>query len=182
MRSLKVFESVSVDGYFADSSGDIGFAHDVAPDPEFGDWVAQNAGSEGDLLFGRKTYQMMEAFWTSAIAAKQMPEVAKGMNDAKKYVASRTLRPTWVNSQLLEGDMVAAVGALKQSAGPPLVLLGSGSLALALGEAGLVDEYQFVVVPRALGSGRTLFSNNTKLRLREQRAFNNGNVVLTYAT
>jgi dihydrofolate reductase len=61
-------------------------------------------------------------------------------------------------------------------------LLGSGSLALALGEAGLVDEYQFVVVPRALGSGRTLFSNNTKLRLREQRAFNNGNVVLTYAT
>jgi dihydrofolate reductase len=182
MRSLKVFESVSVDGYFADRSGDIGFAHDVAPDPEFGGWVAQNASSGRDLLFGRKTFQMMEAFWTSAMAAAQMPEVARSMNAATKYVASRTLEPTWANSRLLEGELIGAVRALKQTAGPPLVLLGSGSLALALGEAGLVDEYQFVVVPRALGSGRTLFSSNTKLRLADQRVFKNGNVVLTYAT
>jgi len=61
------------------------------------------------------------------------------------------------------------------------VILGSGSVVSALGEAGLVDEYQLVVIPAALGGGRTLFPKNKKLRLVDQRGFKNGNVVLTYA-
>jgi dihydrofolate reductase len=182
MRTLKVFESISVDGYFADSAGDMSFAHAVAPDPEFFAWVGQNASAGRELLFGRKTYEMMEHFWTSPEAHERMPAVAKGMNTARKYVASRTIEPTWANSQLLDGDLVSAVRALKQRKGPPVVILGSASVVTRLGEEGLVDEYQFVVIPTALGSGRTVFSRGAKLRLIDQRAFKNGNVVVTYAS
>ncbi|HEY8945366.1 MAG TPA: dihydrofolate reductase family protein [Polyangiaceae bacterium] len=181
MRRLKVFESISIDGYFTDKTGDMSFAHAVAPDPEFFAWVGKNASAGRELLFGRKTYQMMEAFWTSPEAKERMPVVAKGMNAARKYVASRTIAPRWANSQLVEGDLVRGVGALKEGDGPPIVILGSGSVVATLGEAGLIDEYQFVVIPAALGGGRTLFSESQKLRLVDQRSFANGNVVLTYA-
>ncbi len=105
--------------------------------------------SGGEVLFGRKTYQMMEAFLPTPMAAQQMSEVAKGMNAANKYVASRTIRSTWNNSHLLEGDLVNAVRDLKSSNGPDIVVLGSGSIAAQLGEPGLVDEYQFVIIPIA---------------------------------
>src|ERR1700760_2627240 len=113
MKKLRVFESISVDGYFADAQGDMSWAHDGSADPEFGKWVSNNASGGGELLFGRKTYQMMEGFWTSPMAAKQMPVVAEGMNKARKYVASRTIQPTWKNTQLLSGDLAEAVRALK---------------------------------------------------------------------
>lgn len=182
MRKLSVFESISVDGYFTDAQGDMSWAHAGRDDAEFGAWVAQNASSGGELLFGRKTYQMMEAFWPTPLAAQQMPAVAAGMNAAKKYVASRTIRPTWNNTHLIEGDLVAAVRALKAAAGPDITVLGSGSVAAALGEAGLVDVYQLVIVPVALGGGRTVFTKARALRLVDQRAFRCGNVVVTYAT
>jgi dihydrofolate reductase len=181
MSKLRVFESISVDGYFSDESGHIGWAHAGQADPEFASWVGNNASAGGALLFGRITYQMMEAFWPTPAAAQQMPIVAKGMNAAKKLVASRTLTPTWNNTQLLKGDLIEAVRALKQEAGLGITLLGSGSVAAQLGAAGLVDEYQFVVVPVALGGGRTVFEKARELRLIEHRAFKGGNVVLTYA-
>jgi dihydrofolate reductase len=182
MNKLSVFESISVDGYFTDAGGDIGWAHVGQEDPEFAAWVGGNATSGGALLFGRKTYQMMEAFWPTPAAAQQMPEVARGMNAARKYVASRTVRPTWKNAHLIEGDLVQAVRALKATAGAGVTVLGSGSVVAQLGEAGLVDQYQFVIVPVALGAGRTVFTKGRKLRLVDQRAFRGGNVVVTYAT
>lgn len=182
MRKLRVFESISVDGYFTDADGDISWAHAGREDAEFADWVGANASSGGELLFGRKTYQMMEAYWPTALAAKQMPVVAKGMNAAKKYVASRTIQPTWNNTRLLDGDLVQSVRAVKASEGPDITVLGSGSIAAQLGEAGLVDSYQFVIVPIALGSGRTVFTQARKLRLVDHHVFRCGNVVVTYVT
>jgi len=182
MRKLRVFESISVDGYFTDANGDMSWAHAGREDAEFAEWVSGNASSGGDLLFGRKTYQMMEAFWPTPMAAQQMPAVAKGMNAARKYVVSRTIQPAWSNTHLLEGDPVKAVEDLKASDGPGIAVLGSGSVAAQLGEAGLVDEYQFVIIPVALGGGRTVFTKGCKLRLVYQRAFRCGNVVVTYAT
>lgn len=181
MQKLRVFESISVDGYFTDANSDMSWAHAGQADPEFADWVGGNASSGGALLLGRKTYQMMEAFWPTPIAAQQMPVVAKGMNAARKYVASRTIQPTWTNTHLLKGDLIEAVRALKESEGAGITLLGSGSVAAQLGDAGLVDEYQFVVVPVALGAGRTVFTKRSGLRLVQQRAFRCGNVVVTYA-
>jgi dihydrofolate reductase len=182
MRKLRVFESTSVDGYFVDANGDISWAHAGREDSEFADWVSGNASSGGELLFGRKTYQMMEAFWPTPIAAQQMPAVAKGMNAARKYVVSRTIQPTWNNTHVLKGDLMKVLENLKSSDGPDITVLGSGSVAAQLGEAGLVDEYQFVIIPVALGGGRTVFTKGRKLRLLHQRAFRCGNVVVTYAT
>jgi dihydrofolate reductase len=181
MRKLRVFESISIDGYFADADGDIGWAHSGREDVEFAEWVGANASKGGALLFGRKTYQMMEAFWPTPIAAQQMPEVAKGMNAAKKFVASRTIKPTWNNSLLLGTDLVKSMRDIKAGDGPDITVLGSGSVAAQLGEARLVDEYQFVIIPVALGEGRTIFTKIAKLHLLEQRAFRGGNVVVTYA-
>jgi dihydrofolate reductase len=181
MRKLRVFESISVDGYFTDVSGDMRWAHAGREDAEFADWVGGNASSGGELLFGRKTYQMMEAFWPTPMAAQQMPAVAKGMNAATKYVASKTIQPTWKNTHLLKGDLLNAVRDLKASDGPDIALLGSGSVAVQLGEASLVDEYQFVIIPVGLGGGRTVFARGQKLRLLNQRAFRCGNVAVTYA-
>lgn len=181
MAKLRVFESISIDGYFTDGNGDLAWAHNGRDDPEFSAWVGRNANSGGVLLFGRKTYQMMEAFWPTPAAAQQMPEVAKGMNAATKYVASRTIQPTWQNTRLLKGELADAVRALKQAEGPSIAVLGSGSIAAQLGEAGLVDEYQFVIQPVALGAGRTIFTKPRSLRLIEQRTFACGNVVVTYA-
>lgn len=177
---LRVFESISIDGYFTGANDDNSFAYAVPPDPEFMAWVSQNAQSGSALLFGRKTYEQMAAFWPTPMAAGQMPEVAKGMNAATKYVASRTIRPTWTNTTLLEGELVSAVKKLKAHE-RDITVLGSGSIAAQLGEAGLVDEYQFVVIPVALGAGRTVFTAGSGLRLVEQRAFRNGNVAVTYA-
>lgn len=182
MGKLRVFESLSVDGYFVDANGDIGWAHAGRDDPEFAAWVAGNASSGGELLFGRKTYQLMEAFWTTPAAAQQMPDVARGIHAAKKHVASRTIQPRWNNAHLLKGSLAEAVLDLKAGAGGGITVLGSGSVATQLGEAGLVDEYQFVMVPVALGGGRTLFTRRCRLRLVDQRVFGCGNVVLTYAT
>lgn len=178
---LSVFESISIDGYFTGANDDNSFAYAVPPDPEFLAWVGQNAQSGDALLFGRKTYEQMAAYWPTPLAAQQMPEVAKGMNAARKYVASRTIQPTWENTTVLEGDLISAVKALKAREGSGITVLGSGSIVAQLGEAGLVDEYQFVVIPVALGTGRTVFTSGSGLRLVEQRAFRNGNVAVTYA-
>ncbi len=181
MKKLRVFESISIDGYFTDRGGDMSWAHAGQDDAEFAGWVGDNASRGGELLFGRVTYQMMEAFWPTPLAAQQMPVVAKGMNAAKKHVASRSLKPTWNNTHLLQGELVEAVRALKGGEGPGITVLGSGDVAAQLGEAGLVDEYQFVIIPIALGAGRTVFTAGRKLRLVDQRAFRSGNVVVTYA-
>jgi dihydrofolate reductase len=181
VRKLRVFESISIDGYFTDSHGDMSWAHSGRDDAEFGRWVGSNAGLGSDLLFGRKTYEQMVAFWPTPMAAQQMPEVAKGMNAAKKYVASKTIQPTWNNTQLLQGDLVTAARKLKATAGPDMVVLGSGSIATQLGDAELVDEYQFVIIPIALGGGRTVFASGHRLRLLEHRIFRCGNVAVTYA-
>ena len=180
MRVLRVFESISVDGYFADANNRMDWAHATPQSPEFGAWVNGNASSGGALLFGRITYDMMASFWPTPIAAQQLPEVARGMNAAVKYVATRTITPTWTNTTRLEGDAVHAIRSLKATDGPDITLLGSGSLAAQLGAAGLVDEYQFVIIPTALGAGRTVFSTPFTLKLVDQRAFPCGRVVVTY--
>src|ERR1044071_8544871 len=113
MPRLNMFNSVSLDGYFTDAHNDMSWAHAGGDDAEFRAFIAGNASGAGGLIFGRVTYEMMVAFWPTPAAAQQMPDVAKGMNSAKKYIASRTIQPTWSNAHLLTGDLVKAVEDLK---------------------------------------------------------------------
>src|SRR5262249_55361470 len=166
MRKLIVFESVTLDGYFSGPGGDLGWAYAFrtpaearkGADPEFQKFVQGNASSGGVLLFGRVTYQMMESYWPTPAAAENDPVVARGMNEAEKLVFSRKLRKAgWSNTALVSEEPAEAVRKLKRQPGKDLVVLGSGSIVAQLAEAGLVDDYQFVVKPVALGGGRTLF-------------------------
>lgn len=182
MRKIHVFNNLSLDGYFADASGAMDWAH--KQDEEWNAFSGENAGGEGELLFGRVTYEMMASFWPTPQAAQMMPEVAAGMNAMRKYVFSRTLASAdWQNTTLLSGDLADQARILKSQPGPGLVILGSGSIVSQLTEAGLIDSYQLVICPIVLGSGRTLFETvraNVQLRLVNSRTFQNGNVVLSY--
>jgi dihydrofolate reductase len=184
MRGLTVFNSVTLDGYFTDAGGDMSWAH--RSDPEWISFSAENAGSGGELLFGRITYDMMRSFWPTPEALKQLPDVARGINGAPKVVFSRTVdRPSWENTRVVKGDPVAAVRKMKEESGPPLVLMGSGTIVAQLTDARLIDEYQVVLVPLVLGAGRTMFDGVKRrldLKLKKTRPFKNGNIVLWYET
>lgn len=182
MRRLSVFDNVSLDGFFTDAKNDMSWAH--KHDEEWNAFASGNASGQGELLFGRLTYEMMAAFWPTPQAAQILPQVAAGMNAMRKHVFSRTLeRVSWQNASLLKGDLVSETKRLKEQPGPDLVILGSGSIVSQLSQEGLIDEYQIVVNPVIIGKGKTLFEGvRTKLPLErtKTRAFANGNVLLCY--
>ena len=182
MRTLSVFNNISLDGYFTDALNDMSWAHG-ADDADFNAFVAGNASGDGVLVFGRITYDMMAGWWPSDMAAQAMPEVAAGMNAMTKYVFSRSMTSAdWQNTQVFNEDAVEAMRRLKAGAGGAMVVLGSGSLMSQLAKAGLVDDYQVVVCPVVLGAGRTMFEgiDRRDLTLTESRAFKNGKVFLRY--
>jgi dihydrofolate reductase len=184
MRSLSVFNHMSVDGYFVDLKGDMTFARKDHADAEWRAFVAENAGSGGALLFGRVTYELMASYWPTPVALTNDPEVAGHMNALPKVVFSRTLqRASWANTTLVRGDAAAAIRKMKAEPGPSMAILGSGKLVAALAPEGVIDEYQVVVNPVVLGGGRTMFDGvreKLALRLIRTRAFGNGCVLLCY--
>jgi dihydrofolate reductase len=185
MQRLTVFNNISLDGYFVDGSGDMTWAHERSDD-EWNEFAAQNAsgGEGGQLLFGRITYDLMVAFWPTPAAFESNPTVAEQMNALDKVVYSRTMEEaTWENTTLVTHDLEDDVRQRKAADGAGLVVMGSGTIVSQLAEAGLIDEFQFVINPVVLGQGRTLFETVTKrfdVTRTSERAFGNGNVVITY--
>ena len=140
MRKLSVFNSVSMDGHYTDANNDMSWAHEGADDPELMEFTKGNAQGTNALVFGRVTYEMMGAFWPTPEAAKKMPEVARGMNEAPKYVFSRTLdKVSWSNCTLLKEDPAKAIARIKQTPGPDMTVLGSGTIVAQLAEARLTE-------------------------------------------
>jgi dihydrofolate reductase len=185
MRKLIVFNNVSLDGYFVDRKGEMDWAHSSAPDPEFDQFVAGNAGAGGTLVFGRITYELMAGYWPTSLARQNDPVVAEHMNILPKVVFSRTLEEaSWSNTRLLRGNPPDEIRKLKQEPGDGMAILGSGSIVRQLAREGLIDEYQLVVCPVVLGAGRTMFDGldeRLKLELKQTRRFANGKVYLSYA-
>jgi len=182
MRSLIVFNHVSLDGYFVDKKGDMRWAH--KQDPEWNEFVAGNARGGGVLLFGRVTYEMMASYWPTPMAAQNSPAVAEHMNNLQKVVFSRTLeKASWNNTKLVKGDLATEVRKMKQESGEGLVIMGSGTIVSQLAQEGLIDEFQVVMCPIVIGTGRTLFEGVTEklsLKLTKSRTFGNGNVYTCY--
>ncbi len=185
MRKLLVFNSVTLDGYFTDQNGDMSWAH-KQDDPEWNAFTAENAESGGELLFGRVTYELMASFWPTPAAAQMLPEIAENMNKAPKVVFSRKMdKASWNNTRVIKGDLAEEIRKLKEAPGDGLVLMGSGTIISKIALKGVIDEYQMVVNPLALGKGRTMFDgieDKLNLTLTSTRAFQNGNVLLTYKT
>ena len=184
MRSLTVFNHVTLDGYFVDANGDMSWAHKDPNDAEWNAFVAENASGGGELVFGRITYDMMAGFWPTPAAIQSFPVVAERMNNLPKVVFSRTMdKASWNNTRLMKGDLAAETRKLKSEPGTGLVIFGSGSVVAQLAQEGLIDEYQLVVNPIVVGKGRTMFDGIKKklaLKLKRTRTFANGNVLLCY--
>ncbi len=139
-------------------------------------------GKDRELVLGRKTYEIFEAYWP------YQPEdnpIARTLNAARKYVASRTLKKLqWENSILLGEDVVGAITALKAQPGLDLQIIGSGNLIQSLQAASLIDEYHVWTFPIILGRGKRLFKATAKpgaLRLVSTQASTTGVVMSTYA-
>src|SRR5919106_851086 len=137
-------------------------------------------GKPFDLVLGRKTYEIFAAYWPNA------PEEAGGkpLNDATKYVASKTLKSLdWDPSVLLEGDAAKAVAALKQQEGPELQVHGSGNLIQTLLQNNLIDMFHLWTFPVVVGSGKRLFADGTSpggLKLVDTTVSTTGVVIGTY--
>jgi dihydrofolate reductase len=150
----------------------------------------ENLARADALLFGRVTYEMMEAAWRALARTGArlnwmepwMEPFARAIDAAKKYVVSSTLdRVDW-NAELVRGDLGKAVEQLKRESGKGL-FVGGVKLPLALAELGLIDEYEFVVHPRLAGQGPTLFAGLSKhldLKLVSRLEFGSGAVAMRY--
>src|SRR5258708_10680495 len=146
-------------------------------DEEFDGHAAENLAQADALLFGRVTYEMMEAAFRPPARTGARPDwmepFARTIDAAKEYVVTGTMdRVDW-NAELVRGDLGKAVQQLKRESGEGL-LMGGVKLPLALAELGLIDEYEFLVQPRLAGHGPTLFAGLSKrvdLKLVSRRAF-----------
>jgi dihydrofolate reductase len=158
----------------------------MIPDEELHRHATESIDQADALLFGRITYEMMEAAWRSSSRTEVLPEwtdpFARTIDAAKKYVVSSTLERVDWNAELVRGDLAEAVQELKREPGDGL-FTGGVKLPLALAELGLIDEYEFVVHPRLAGHGPTLFAGLSKhvdLKLVSRLEFGSGAVALRY--
>jgi dihydrofolate reductase len=188
MRKLLVTTFVTLDGVMQSPGGpeedDENFTYGGWSVPFWDDTMSEVMGGimgkPFDLLLGRKTYEIFAAYWPNA------PEEAgaKPLNDATKYVASRT-SPTldWGPAVPIEDDVADAVAELKRGEGPELQVHGSGNLIQTLLQNGLVDEFHVWVFPVMVGPGKRLFAGGTvpaSLRLVGTTTSTTGVVIATY--
>src|SRR5256886_17067336 len=173
MRPLRYSINVTLDGCCDHRAG-------IPPDEDLFRNAVENLAQADALLFGRVTYEMMEAGWRRPAQPGARPgwmePFAQTINAAKKYVVSSTLdRVDW-NAELVRGDLGKAVEQLKRESGKGL-LVGGVKLPLTLTELRLIDEYEFVVHPRLAGHWPTLFAGLSKhvdLKLVSRLEFGSG--------
>jgi dihydrofolate reductase len=181
MRLLRYSINVTLDGCCDHRA--------IPADEDLHRYWAESLAQAGALLFGRVTYEMMEAAWrlpATGVKPEWMPDwmepFARTIDAAKKYVVSGTLdRVDW-NAELVRGDLGKAVQQLKEEPGKGL-FVGGVKLPLALAELGLIDEYEFVVQPRLAGHGPTLLaglSTYVDLKLVSLQEFASGAVAMRY--
>ena len=180
MRPLRYSINVTLDGCCDHREGIV--------DEDLHRHATENLAQADALLFGRVTYEMMEAAWRwpAGVRPDWMADwtepFARTIDAAKKYVVSSTLERVDWNAELVRGDLGKAVEQLKQESGKGL-FVGGVMLPQALAELGLIDEYEFVVHPRVAGHGPTLFAGLSKpidLKLISRLEFGSGAVAMRY--
>ena len=181
MPKLNAFNFVTLNGLLKGPNEDISWHRHGGEESEYSTEMLESGNT---LLFGRVTYEMMAGFWSTPAALEAFPAVADGMSRADKVVFSRTLTSVdWNNTRLVNGNVEEEVRAMKAAPGKDMTILGSGSIVSQLADRGLIDEYQIMVDPVALGDGTPLFKgikNELKLRLTSTRTFGSGIVLLRY--
>ena len=184
MRKLKIIEHISLDGVIQVSGedGDFPYGDWTAPyrTPAGRDAMLAAHGERFDLLFGRRTYDILSGFWPKAPSSP----MADRLNAATKYIA--THRPeglAWGPAESLGPDIVEGIRRIKAQDGPDLILSGSSTLTSPLLEHGLADEVLLVVYPVLLGTGKRVFAEGTPPRsfeLVSTKALASGVIISTY--
>jgi dihydrofolate reductase len=172
MRKLIVTEFITLDGVYDES---IPWRNAYSPDD--GQFKYDELFASDALLFGRVTFEGFVKYWPSATGA-----FAERMNKLPKFVATTSLKSLEWNASILEGDVIAAVRALKRQVGGNILTYGSGTFVQTLLRHGLVDELRLMVFPLVLGSGKRLFSSGDRLSLEliSSRDLGAGVMLLTY--
>jgi dihydrofolate reductase len=194
MRKVIVNEFMSLDGVAqapggADEDSSGGFAHGgwhmrYMEDEVARKWVLESIVEAGGFLLGRRTYEIFAAYWPNAPEEEQV--IAEPLNGKPKYVASTTLTEPldWQNSTLIDGDVAAALAALKQEGEGDLHVIGSTELVRTLIEHDLVDEFRLMIDPVMLGGGKRIFRDDGSLRplrLIDGQVTSTGAILATYA-
>jgi len=178
MRPLRYSINVTLDGCCDHRA--------IPADEDLHRHAVENLNRADALLFGRVTYEMMEAAWRPPVPTGSRPDwmepFGRAIDAAKKYVVSSTLDRVGWNAQLLRGDLRKAVEQLKRAPGKGL-FTGGVKLPMALAELGLIDEYELVVHPRLAGHGPALFAGLSKpidLKLVGRLELGSGAVAMQY--
>ena len=194
MRKIIVSEFLTLDGVMQapgspdeDRSG--GFKHGGWQLPNFDEIgakaIIEGLTEAGGFVLGRKTYEIFAAYWPTAPAEEQA--FAEPLNNLPKFVASKTMREplAWNNSTLIAGDVAKEVAKLKRQSGNDLRVIGSGELVQTLMKHDLVDEYDLMIHPLILGSGKHLFregGSKQTLMLLDFKTTSKGVTILKYKT
>lgn len=193
MRKIIVNEFLSLDGVAQAPGGEDedttgGFQHGGWSFEYFDEsaqrWVVEGLTSAGGFVLGRRTYETFAAYWPNAPEEEQV--LAEPLNTQPKYVATTTLTEplVWENSTVLDGDVAAAVAALKQGDGADLQVIGSTQLVKTLIQHDLVDEFRVMIDPLLLGGGKRIFPDDGErrpLRLVESEVTTTGAILASYA-
>jgi dihydrofolate reductase len=191
MRRLVVLSFISLDGVMQAPGGP---EEDPAGGFKHGGWVfgyfddflfkvmVKQMSTPFDLLLGRKTYEIFAAYWPYVNAHKN-PFAAK-LNNAKKYVASKTLtKLDWNNSELIDGDVTKGIKRIKEQDGPEIQVHGSGNLIQTLLKHDLVEELWLKIFPVTLGVGKRLFAEGAipaGFKLLESGISSSGVIIASY--
>jgi len=181
MRTLSAFNFITLNGFLSSIDDDISWHKHGEEENQY---ASESLKSGNILLFGRRTYEMMAGYWPTPMAMQNDPTVAGGMNNAEKIVFSKTLKTaSWKNTKILAEGIAEKVSKLKQTTGNNLTLLGSGSIVSHFAEHGLIDEFQIMIDPVAIGEGIPIFKgikHPLDLKLTNMRTFKSGVVLLSY--
>jgi dihydrofolate reductase len=187
MRKLNYIMHISLDGYYADSNGNMRWVH---MDDTIGAWVHKVIEQCETAVYGRVTFQMMESFWPTVEqhpdfkTSTHLVDHARWVNPAQKIVFSKTLNKSdWANTTFVSQDAVGFMKNLKNSSGKDIAMMGSASVAQLFISHGLIDDYWMTINPVTLGAGQALFSQPLKLHLIEKdtKIFPNGSIGVHYS-
>lgn len=181
MTKLSVFNFLTLNGFYKGTKQDISW-HQHGD--EEGEFSKEGVQSNSIILFGRTTYDMMYSFWPTRLAMESMPEVADGMNKSEKIVFSKKLKKAdWNNTRVINTNAVEEIKKLKKVSRKDMVILGSGSIVTLCAEHGLIDTYQIMIDPVAIGTGTPMFKgmkHRLDLQLLSTKTFKSGIVLLNY--
>ena len=181
MHKIIVSNLVSLDGMLAGPDGELDW---FRADEEFLGYARDLCRSIAGLLFGRRTFEMMAAYWPTEEAIRGDPVIAERMNGLPKAVVSTTLAQTaWNNSRIIRDRVAESVSEWRRDAAGDIAVFGSGALVSSLLPLGLIDELRLFVHPTLLGRGRPVFHpmpGRVELQFKSVRCMQSGVVLLTY--